>query len=125
MQAVPPGEMNNNSALLAAPEEHNTHHAHVSHFSTSSQDVHPYGYQLGHEESRERLEQIRREHEDRAARELEDAGTPRLGSEAFHQEEEYENQDGSEGLIEREGATTGGAGVEVEITQASPTRRRT
>jgi hypothetical protein len=110
MQAVTPGEMN--PSALAAPEDtHNAHHAHVSHFSTSSQDVHPYGYQLGHEESRERLEQIRREHEDRTAREYEDAGTPRLRSEAFHEAEEEDETEGS-----------AGAGPEVEIMQASPKR---
>lgn len=117
----PAGEMNP-SAL--APEEHLAHHAHVSHFSTSSQDVHPYGYQLGHEESRERLEQIRREYEDRAARfaeeggEMEEAvGTPRLGSEAFH-----EGEAESEGFVGGAEAKVNGSdkGKAVEVKEETP-----
>lgn len=89
MHPGPGGHMEMNPSALV-PDEGLAHHAHVSHFSTSSRDVHPYGFQLGHEDSKERLEQIRREHDERergtaAATDDEDeeCGAPMLGSIAF------------------------------------------
>jgi len=88
MQQGPSGHVEMNPSALA-PDEGLEHHAHVSHFSTSSRDVHPYGFQLGHEDSKEQLEQIRREHErERVAAaptqdDEEGYSTPKLGSIAF------------------------------------------